>query len=168
VLFETVYDIRQAGCRDGFLTPVALVLLIWAVVNWRKAATGMPTGSTSSPALMAALFGALTLLTFFVTWGQYWLLLGQLNKDEARQVQGVVRDFRPAPTYKGTEHFSLAGHEFSYSRFETRQGFHTLAADGGPIVNGACVRLLHVDNHILRLEVAKDATAGDASTGSSC
>jgi hypothetical protein len=73
---------------------------------------------------------------------------------------GVVSALEPAPSYKGTERFRVAGRVFSYSRFQTKQGFHTLSADGGPIAPGVCVRLQYLDDHILRLETATRCPAG--------
>ena len=165
MIFETLYDIRQVGCRDWFLTPAALLLLILAWVSWRKG-TIVAGGGTGPPAgLVPVVFIALTLLSFFATWGQYWTLRQRLERGEALALQGIVSDFQPAPGYKGTERFTLGGQEFSYSRFATQQGFHTLAADGGPVVKGACIRLMHIGNHILRLEVGK-TTPG--KSGDSC
>lgn len=165
MIFETIYDIKQAGCRDWFLAPIGLLLLTLAWISWRRGTT-VTVGTAAPPmGFMVVLFIAVTLLSFFMTWGQYWTLLRQLDRGEGQPLQGIVSAFQPAPGYKETERFTLGGYEFSYSRFATQQGFHTLAADGGPMVKGACIRLLHIGNHILRLELGKASTR---ETGGMC
>ena len=148
--FQLVYDIHQAGCRVWFFAPIGLALTIGSLIAWRS---GRATGSVQ-PAFPILFFAMLTVVSFVVTWGEYWHLLRARDHGEAQVLVGVVSAFEPAPTYRGTERFRVADHEFSYSRFQTKQGFHRLSADGGPMAQGLCVRLQYIDDHILRLETA--------------
>ena len=161
--FDTVYDIREAGCRDSFLVLIGLALMATTAVAWSRSKTSRtpalalaprPTWSPS-PGFGLVFFGFWTFIAFAATWGEYWHLLRGIRTGAAQSIEGIVMSFQPAATEKGTERFSLGGHEFSYSRVATNQGFHTLAADGGPIVDGAHVRILYIGNHILRVEIAR-------------
>lgn len=155
--FETVYDIANAGCRLGYLVLVGLALVIAALVPWlrRSPPEYPPPANAEWHKWGVPFFAVWTLLAFVTTWAQYWSLLRDIRTGRAQELEGVVTDFRAAPDYKGTERFHLGDREFSYSRFATKQGFHTLSADGGPIANGAHVRVLYMNDHILRLEIAR-------------
>ena len=159
--FDVVYDIREAGCRDGFLALYGLALMLLCGVWWarsrrvqatRPAAAGWPE-PPGWPRWGVVFFGVYTLVAFIATWAQYWNLRHDLTEGRAETLEGTVTAFQPAPTYKETESFRVGDHEFSYMRLETSQGFHTLSADGGPVHDGVHVRMVYVGNHILRLEV---------------
>jgi hypothetical protein len=154
--FQLVYDIHQAGCRVWFIAPVGLLLTLVSIVVWRSARAADRTG----PGGPIIFFSLLTLISFVVTWGEYWHLLRAVDRGEAQVLVGVVSALEPPRSYKGAERFRVAGHVFSYSRYQTKQGFHTLSADGGPILPGVCVRLQYIDDHILRLETAARCPAG--------
>jgi hypothetical protein len=166
VQFETLYDIGEAGCRNGFLVGIGLALMISSAVGWvrnrrlpvhsRPAApfgSGRFTGP--GPGVGVLFFGFWTLVAFAATWLPYWSLLRGIRTGQAQTLEGTVTGFQPAPSYKGTERFRLGDREFSYSRYATNQGFHTFAADGAPIANGAHLRIVYIDNHILRLEIER-------------
>jgi hypothetical protein len=169
VQFDTLYDIREAGCRDGFLVLFGIALTLASAIAWIRNRTsdrappgpsGWPQfalgqGPPGWPKFALSFFAVWTFVAFGATWAQYWNLLRGVRTGQAQVLEGTVTEFQPAPTYKGTERFRLGDQEFSYSRVATSQGFHTLAADGGPIANGAHVRILHIDNHILRLQLGR-------------
>jgi len=161
--FDLIYDIRAEGCRDGFLAVYGIALMLVCAVAWmrnrRLRGLHPPTAGWPEPPGWPrwgfAFFGVYTLVAFTATWAQYWNLRRDISEGRAESLEGNVTAFQPAPTYKETESFRVGDQEFSYMRLETSQGFHTLAADGGPIRDGLHVRMLYVGNHILRLEVAR-------------
>jgi hypothetical protein len=156
--FETIYDLREAGCRSGALPLYGLILTVVTAFLWRRQRRAPRIeGVTSTQwAGYALLFFILfTLMTFFATWAQYWALLDRIDQGEGRTVEGVVTDFVAAPDFKRSERFRIAGREFTYGRYETQQGFHTVRADGGPIAPGVKARILYFNNHILRLEIER-------------
>lgn len=160
--FETVYDISVAGCRDWFLAPAALVLLLIGATFPVNRDLAEVTGKRPlSRAGAVAFFGAITLLAFATTWVSYWTLRHDLKDGDVSEVQGLITNLQPAATYKGIERFSAGGRTFSYGRFQVSQGFHTISPDGSPIANGRCVRVVYVGDRILRLSLAQSRGTSD-------
>ena len=78
-----------------------------------------------------------------------------LETGRAAVVEGLITDFRPEPWqgHAPPEQFTVNDVTFVYSYFEVTQGFHTTEARGGPLRAGVYVRIHHVGNTILKLEV---------------
>jgi hypothetical protein len=69
-------------------------------------------------------------------------------------VEGRVANFAPASANgRRNESFIVNGKKFSYSQYVLTAGFNTVSAEGGPIHEGAYVRVSYVGDEILRLEV---------------
>lgn len=162
--FETVYDLREAGCRLGLLPIFGLFLTLAAALLWRRQrspALGRESPATQWAGYALLFFIVFTLMTFFATWAQYWTLLERMERGRAKTLEGFVREFYPASSVKAVERFRVRNRMFSYGRFQTQQGFHTLREDGGPIEQGVNVRILYFNNHILRLEVSAPCGTSD-------
>jgi hypothetical protein len=82
--------------------------------------------------------------------------LHDFRTGKSQTIEGKVSDFRPMPEGgHSTESFSVNGVRFAYSNFEFRGPcFDKTAIVGGPIKPGLQIRLNHIDNCILKLEVA--------------
>jgi len=77
-----------------------------------------------------------------------------LRAGRAQVVEGEIRNFHPMPpTGHDVESFEVSGVKFSYSDYIIAPGFHQSASRGGPIAEGRVVRIRHVGNDILTLEV---------------
>jgi hypothetical protein len=78
-----------------------------------------------------------------------------LDDGRAAVVEGPITDFRPEPWqgHAPAEQFSVNGVTFEYSYFDDTQGFHTTTARGGPLRAGVHVRIHHIGNTILKLEM---------------
>jgi hypothetical protein len=55
------------------------------------------------------------------------------------------------------ESFTVNGVKFEYSDFVVTPGFNNATSHGGPIREGLPVRISHIDNTILKLEVPTSA-----------
>ena len=65
--------------------------------------------------------------------------------NDCTQIAGVVTDFKPRPVRGVLEKFTLNDIQFEYSNFSPEMGgFAELAADGGPIYEGANIRLCYI------------------------
>jgi len=72
-------------------------------------------------------------------------------------VEGTVMQFHPMPaTGHDVESFLVAGKRFQYSDFIHRAGFNQTSSHGGPIHEGARVRIYYLGEDIARLEIADD------------
>ena len=69
-------------------------------------------------------------------------------------VEGVVENFDPMPEHGNKmESFTVKNTKFSYSDFYITPGFNNAASRGGPIREGLYVRISHIGNTIVKLEV---------------
>src|SRR4051812_12098809 len=115
--FQLVYDIQQDECHAGFL-PIAFgVITAVGAFDWyRRRKWSLTNGATPpyySPKSCFFIFGALTLLTYALTWGSYFTLTKALRQGNATTLEGVVSNFYPAQNPKDHETFVLNGHTFS-------------------------------------------------------
>jgi len=89
----------------------------------------------------------------YVTAMGSWRAGHRLDQGLYEIVEGPVTDY--ANNGRGAESFSVNGHRFSYSDHILTSGFHTTAADGGPIREGLYVRIVNANGLIPRLKVGK-------------
>jgi len=69
-------------------------------------------------------------------------------------VEGLVKDFRPAPILgAANESFSVGGVDFSYNALDQTACFHDAPFRKGPIRSGLAVRIYYKDGCIQRLDV---------------
>ncbi|MDP9191374.1 MAG: hypothetical protein M3P06_06710 [Acidobacteriota bacterium] len=84
-------------------------------------------------------------------WSNYTVRQA-LRTGDVTTVEGVVRNFSPMPPGgHANETFVVDGTRFSYSGYTLGSGFHQTRSEGGPIIDGAYVRISHRDGTILRL-----------------
>ena len=69
--------------------------------------------------------------------------------------EGIVEDFVPMLHGGRRESFTVDGRRFEYSDHFVTPGFDNSAAKGGPIRPGLNVRISHIGNVIVKLEVAR-------------
>jgi hypothetical protein len=79
-------------------------------------------------------------------------------------VEGIVADFQPMP-YGGhaSECFTAGSRRFCYSDYEFSPYFRNTASHGGPVRARLPVRVTHLGNSILRLEIAEGSVPSGAS-----
>ena len=140
---QIVFDVRHAGL--GFLWFPAPGLLFVAVgiavvVFLRRR---RPVFSW-----LLLLFSIVwTTMAVGATLGEYFSLRHCLNTGTCQTVEGVVRNFVPAPDptsgMKGSEHFDVAGRHFEYSEGGVTPGFNQTQRNGSPLGDGAYVRIWH-------------------------
>jgi hypothetical protein len=71
-------------------------------------------------------------------------------------VEGVVEDFRPAPTFgPARESFSVRGVVFSYNVLDDTPCFHNAPLHSGPIRAGSNIRIHYNDGCIQRIDVRR-------------
>jgi hypothetical protein len=97
----------------------------------------------------------------FQTYQGYLLyrnLLEAVKSGQLMSVQGVVTEFSPygsKPSPYPKESFTVNGKTFTYSPSEIRPGFNQAQQNGGPIHDGALVRVGYIDGVIIRLEICQ-------------
>lgn len=97
-----------------------------------------------------------TSLAFGSTYGSYYEFRAAANSGDFRVEEGIVTKFRPPADVggKGPEQFCVADTCFAYSKYVAYAGFHNTSAHGGPLREGLQVRVTHVGNAIVRLQIA--------------
>ena len=78
---------------------------------------------------------------------QAYLYKDLLDSDKVYEVEGLVENYHcPPSTGHDSEHFDINGVHFEYSYFETRNGYHKPASNGGVITkNGQHLRIKYVE-----------------------
>jgi len=113
--------------------------------------------STYTKAIAVFIVGFATLWTcvsFIGTYGEYRRLVHAYHAGTYEVLEGVVEGFEPMPfTGHQDESFTLKGVKFRYSDYQVMAGFNNTTSHGGPIREGRRIRLWHVGNAIIRLEV---------------
>lgn len=158
--YETVFDVA----RDGFGA-------------WRFSATGLvgiaigigmfvyfhrhpdPRRGKYRPAfgvLIASYSVWWTITSFGSTHGEYARMRDALRTGKFVVVEGVVRDYKPAPAEgHAYEEFDVAGHQYSFSDYVIIAGYHKSQSHGGVIHEGLQVRIADVGGQIARLEIRR-------------
>ena len=161
--YRTVFDIANGYQQWGLslwgllMTVLALANIVeqrkssavWWSRNFMKSKAGGYVGLG-----FAILW---TLLVFVSTYGSYYELNRATNNGESRVEEGIVTRFRPPADSggKGREQFCVAASCFAYAQYVAYGGFHDTSAHGGPIREGLHVRVTHVRNAIVKLEIAR-------------
>jgi len=106
------------------------------------------------PSLFLAFSILWTCLKYSGNSSDYPALVAALHEGKCQITEGVVTDFKPMP-YEGhqNETFVVSGIRFEYSDYNSSAAFNQSASHGGPIKEGLKVRIHHVGNDIVRLEV---------------
>jgi hypothetical protein len=97
-----------------------------------------------------------TALAFGSTYGSYYELRAAAIGGDCRVEEGIVTKFRPPADAggKGRENFCVAETCFAYAQYTAYAGFHNTSAHGGPLRDGLHVRVTHVGNAIVKLQIA--------------
>lgn len=95
------------------------------------------------------------LVGFVITYEKFALYQSAIQQGDASVIEGYVENFAPKTSLSrgSSESFSVDGVVFSYSGSEFEPGFNQTKVQGGPIENGLHVRIHHIENTILRLEI---------------
>jgi len=146
--FEVVYSIVVTSCINPFLLAgigiVAVGLVLALLTPWKSRGGIFMFGGLLTSTIGGA--GALECRSF-----QSALRTGRVST-----VEGYVRDFDPMPfTGHKNEKFSVNEVTFSYSDYDLSPGFNQSASHGGPVHGGEWVRIKHLGNSILQIEVAR-------------
>ncbi len=162
--FRTVFDAGQMGYSTGWFPAIGLffvclgALLVFKPVLMLKllphGLQGRARTAFSWFCFLFSIFWTVTALS--ITYVKYRTAVDALESGQYSVVEGPVTDFVPMPREgHALESFSVGGTRFSYSDFTVTPGFHNSASHGGPIREGLYIRIAHVGNLILRLEVAE-------------
>ena len=160
--YRTVFDIAAAGYKSWSFPAFGLAFIALGIVfvlNRRN----IPGWWSKHPAASKAFaffflgFSVLwTLVSFLATHGDYAALAKARTAPGLQVVEGVVTNFKPMPpTGHAMEKFCVSGTCFEYSDFIVTAGFNNTSSHGGPIREGLQVRVAHVGNAIVKLEVAE-------------
>ena len=165
VTYRTVFDLVNAGYHPPriaiFMTGVligliALAQALKAIKNHRQVPMfTLPSVlyGHSFIALLAIGF-TLPLFAFIASWEEYHRLTTGYRKGSAEYAEGVVESFSAMPAEgHRDEEFRVNGARFHYSEFSTTCAFHNTQSQGGPLRDGLRVRIWHIGNSIIRLDV---------------
>jgi len=167
VTYETAFDLQGKPFDFGTIAgPVTLsligsLLFVAAFVRLRQARRGgVPPGRllyTTAFFFVWASFAVLaTTVGFASLYSRHRYLQHRMQTGQVTEVEGIVTNFDPMPSggHK-SESFCVARTCFRYSDFDlTGGGFKNTSSHGGPIRPGLKVRITHVDNTIVRLQIA--------------
>ena len=159
--FRTVFDAGQQAFPTGWTVSFALAC-VGALLVFRPALMLeiLPNGLQGKARTIFSWFfflgtTAITIVVFSSEKAAYSATKTALATGGYSVVEGRVADFDPMP-YQGhkMESFTVNGRRFTYSDFIETTGFHNAASRGGPIREGLYVRVSHIGNLILKLEIA--------------
>jgi hypothetical protein len=163
VTWQTVFDVR-----DHFAGQASLLYLLWlpvlSYIFWRppqRLKRHLDNAAYGKRAIDGVKYGFPIL--FVLSLGkieieQYddWLLDGRMRSGDFAVVEGRVENFLPRRfSDDRQESFDVSGVHFIYPRPGGGQYFNQVHYQGGPIAGGEYVRIVHIGNDILRLEIAK-------------
>jgi hypothetical protein len=104
--------------------------------------------------ITASLGSILFLLSLIIFVPNFVRLRSAYVSGRSSVVEGVVENFRPAPTLgPARESFSVRGVVFSYNVLDDTPCFHNAPLHGGPIRGGSDIRIHYKDGCIQRVDV---------------
>jgi hypothetical protein len=164
--FVKVFDILDSGYRTWtFAAPgligvaVGVAIVLFPRIARALGILYMRTRSRWERVFYAVFLGLAlfwTIAAFLMTYAVYLGHLTLARDNACRMVEGPVEELSPLPySGSGTESFSVRGVRFSYTDFDTTNGFNRTSARGGPIDAKSYVRICYdpASNTILRLEI---------------
>ena len=157
VVFDITKDARPTNATEGWLV-IAFMLVASALLVWRN---------RTFPVVLRYWFPALFVV--FSIGGLFTLLFRNVLRPselaaayragKCEVVEGIVTQFHPMPaTGHDVESFVVSGKHFQYSDYALRAGFNQTSSLGGPIHEGAHVRIHYLGEDIAKLEI--DDTPG--------
>jgi len=146
--YQLVFDLRDAGYE---FPVIGLMLIAVGAV--------MMIASRGRHPFAVIYFWSSVLLTavaFVGSYHRYATLTAAAAAGRADVIKGVVSKFRPAARGSHAwESFCVGTTCFRYSRSDTRSFSNTAATGGRVVRDGLPVRVTHVDNTIVRFEMAE-------------
>jgi hypothetical protein len=159
--YELVFDVAEAGYRQWWVPATMLFLL----VVWLGVAVFRHIANSPQPLgwrgwlyyLSSGFFVFLFVVSFAVTFSDYWHLREALRTGNYEVVEGKVTKFVPEPAegHAVMEKFVVNGHRYEYSYWVVTAGFNNTQSHGGPMCEGLLVRIADVGGEIARLEIAR-------------
>jgi hypothetical protein len=149
--YQLVYDLSDMDYKWGF--PAIGLILVAAGAVIMIASRGRSAFAMSY--FWSSLL--LTVIAFIVSYYNYSSLVAEKMAGRVNIVEGIVTNFRPAPAgAHARERFCVETSCFEYSRYDVMGGFNNTVFRGGRIIrDGLPVRVWHVGNTIVRLEMAQ-------------
>lgn len=162
--YQLVFDAATAGYEGWFFVVLGAVFVVIGAVSVFSTFNAAGADNTPQRRLIAWSF-----LLFAVAWtgAAGWLSLSDFfgartasAENTCTTVAGVVSGLTTERRRRGfTEAFTVDGVQFSFADNVLNGGFHRTSGRGGPIRDGAAVRICYVPtersgNVIARLEVA--------------
>jgi uncharacterized SAM-binding protein YcdF (DUF218 family) len=149
---QRVFDLVEDGLRQIWIMPLgglALVALTaMCVVIMRRSERAWFAW------LMLAIAGIFTVVSTVVPLSTYFKYRRALATGMYESVEGRVENFKPMPAGgHDNERFTIRGEEFVYGDYTNSPFFHKAAVNGGPVREGAYLKVSHVRGNIIRLEV---------------
>ena len=159
--YDIVFEISMSGLdKTEFSSPGLLFILIGLVMYRFPKLFARHWSEEWTKRFAAAWLGLAifwTVTAFTITYLDQESARESYSSGNFKIVEGPIENFDPMPAsgYK-KESFSVNGVKFEYSDFVVTPGFNNTASKGGPIHEGLPVKISHIDNVILKLEVGKD------------
>jgi hypothetical protein len=155
--YDVAFDLSQAGIRHWQFCTIPLVLTLVGIVGLvltRKKRIAQYRRWLLGVAILIGL--ALSTSCLVVSYSEYKQLVADYREGRTDFVEGEVVRFSPMP-YEGhrNESFEINGQRFEYSDYSLSAGFNTTRSHRGPIREGIRVRIWHVGNTIVRLDVER-------------
>lgn len=160
---RTVFDIHEDGLRFWWFPVAGLVFILISLYLhkvrhiipsffWRAG----PEGRTVFTVLAVGFSFIWTALAFTIYVGDYVTSVRALDLGQVTVTEGYVTYFKPgAYSGRGDEEFCVRNTCFHYAASRLTAGFNQTTAHGGPITLNLPVRVAHVGNTILKLEVGE-------------
>jgi hypothetical protein len=165
VNFEVVFDLRDAGYDTWHIALIGLFFgALGAAGVFGPRAFRQLIFRGASPRTQTVLvwfvfvIGCTNGFGFLLgTYREYRTTVAALEAGQVDIVEGRVTEFRSTPSPAGTkESFRVGKRRFAYhDTFCVEPGFRRTQAKGSPIGEGTQVRMTHIGNRILKLEVAR-------------
>lgn len=164
MMYETIFDAGQIGYRQWWFPSIGLAFVfVMAILVFG------PEMVRSFPYLwlrrrvslfinrVCFIFAVLwTSFAFSSTYLEYLQASSALKSGKYSIAVGRITGFSPLlPDRTGEESFEVNGKHFSYSDHDITAGFNEAKRDGNPLKNDLPVRVLYVNDIILRIEIAR-------------
>jgi hypothetical protein len=160
VNFEVVFDAAEAGYRQWWFPAFGLIFVAigLGMLVYRRKYPSIERSRWSRifPHLFTGFAVFWVLITFAITFSDYWELRQSLRSGQFEVIEGTVVDFVPMPAHgHAMESFTVNGHRYEFSDYVVTAGFNNTQSHGGPIREGLTVRIADVRGKIARLEIRR-------------
>jgi len=159
--YRVVFDILDVGYKAGGFAAFGLIFIVIGALALAFPKKAVPKWSPAATSIFAFLFLGFAILwttsAFVATYSEYCLCRNARLNGSATVTEGTVTNFVPMPyTGHADEKFTVNGTTFSYSDYGVTAGFNNTKSHGGPIDEAKKVRVTHVGNVIVKLEIVED------------